>query len=770
MSSPLEEGRQELGATNVPARVRRPLPEVYPQGSAPSGRVFEAGGLPLGKYLRVLRERWVLVATVFLVVTAGVSVGTLLKEPTYRATGTIEIRKQAAEVVPMDALFQFERISDQYLQTEYGTLRSRALLQRMFEDPKLASRLLQETGRSSASSAELSVMPKRLAERAQKRVIVDPVAGSRIVRVSFESPDPRLSADIVNRLIEHYIAMRRESAAAALVKLDEQADSVRSDLLESEHELQRFIRENDLGSVVIAGSDGEIVPQERLRILQQELTQAETDGYRAAALSTAAAAQPTVAAESDLLRTLRVRIAELEGEYARLRPTFTDSFPRMRQLRSELAQLDSLVAAEQRRVGVAMATQHQTALRRRELLQAAVAQQQQVMEALSIKVAEYQRRQRDAEALTQLYAALQQKRKEAALSAALATMDVAVLDAAVPPGSPVRPLPKRDIPLGAMTGLLLGIGLAFLRQYTDTTLKTPQEAGELVRAPLLAMIPAVPIHRQQPGNPSRHGERGSSSWHRIDGGGTQDLQLAEAFRGLRTSVLYDAGGSVPRTLLVTSSVPGEGKTTVSANLAISMAMLDKRVLLVDADMRRPSLHRLFGVSRKPGLAEELSGACPWEYAICHGVSPGVDLLPAGDETGNPSDYLSGEAFGRWLTQVSVQYDFVILDAPALFINVPDARIISHAVDGVLLVVRSGSTAREVVERLVAQTPNLAGVVLNQLDLKALPGYYSEYGEQAQRARTTNGAGRPQVHGSTGGNRIPAPRPAVPAGANTGGDE
>jgi polysaccharide biosynthesis transport protein len=684
--------------------------------------------VPLSRWLVLVRQRWLLVAGATFVVTAGVAAGTALTEPVYRATGAIEIRKQSAEVVPVDALFQFERISDQYLQTEYGTLRSRTLLTRALAEPALAARVspaLLQGG--SAQEAERAIT------QAQRRLTVDPLAGSRIVRISFESADPQLAADVVNALIDEYTVLRQETGAAALVRLDEQADSVRAQLLGTEEALQQYVSQSGLGAIVLGGSDGITVPQERLRRLQQELTAAEADGYRTSAISTTGNEPASAEFDSDLLRSLRLRFAEVQGEYARLRPTFTDSLPHMMQLRGELAQLDTLIAAEQKRVGVSMVTQHRVARHRHDLLQEAVNEQQRIMASFAVKLSEHERLNRDVESQKQLYSVLQQKRREAALSTALASMDVAVLDRAAPPGRPVTPNPARDLPFAALAGLLLGLGLAFLRDYSDVSLKTPEQVEGVSAAPLLAVIPAVPLRQRHIRSASMGAD--GESWHRIDGFGTASNLLADAFRGLRTSVLFDSGGTLPRTLLVTSSTPDEGKTTVSTNLAISMAMLGHRVLLVDADLRRPSLHRVFGVPRPHGLMEQLEGTMPWQQSVRHEVSPGVDLITAGAPTEGPPDLFSSPALQSWLNEVSAAYDLVVIDAPALYINMPDARILAHAADGVLLVVRSGSTSRELVRRFVAQTPNLVGLVLNQFDATQLPAYYSNYDEATSPRRS-----------------------------------
>ena len=741
---------------HLPARRERPRPadgvDAW-SGQGPPGSADPR--LPLTHYLRILRDRWRIVAASFLVVTAAVAVGVAITPPVYRAVGTIEIRKQATEVVPVDALFQFERISEQYLQTEYGTLRSRALVQRVLAEPRLGGRLRAAFGDGASGAPEGLGAPAgaaSLVEAVSQRLLVNPLVGSRIVRVGFDSPDAELSADVVNALVENYVQMRRAAGAAALVRLAEQADSVRTRLLGAEGELQAYVRGSGLAPVIGGGAAGESVPQERLRRLQQELTEAEAEGYRAAAVASVAS-DDAAAAESDLLRSLRVRMAELEGELAQSRATFTDDYPRVLRLRTELARLDSMVDAEQQRVGGAMRSQERAALHRRDLLVAAVEEQRRIVDAFAVSLAEYDRRRRDVESLKQLHGVLQQKRREAALSASLSSMDIAVLDAATPPLEPLRPRPKRDLALAAVTGLLLGLGLAFLREYTDGTVRRPEEIGGFGAVPLLAAIPTAP---PLPSGPGRWSARapdaiGAGEWPRIDGGVPPDSPLAEAFRGLRTSVLFGAGGALPRTLLVTSSSPGEGKTTVAANFAISLATLGHRVLLVDADMRRPSLHRVFGVGGAPGLADHLEQRLAFRHASPREVSPNLDLLPAGRSRVSPSDLLSDGRVHGWLAEAAAEYDFVVLDGPALHIHAPDARILTHAAGGVLLVVRSGSTSRDAVRNTMAQTPNLVGVVLNQLSPRRLPASYGpEAGgayAQAFPGAETFGSGRSLVHGS-----------------------
>ncbi|HEU5173897.1 MAG TPA: polysaccharide biosynthesis tyrosine autokinase [Gemmatimonadaceae bacterium] len=673
-------------------------------------------------YAAILRRNWPIIVASLVLVTFGVAAGDALKDPIYRASGTIEIRKQSAEVVPVEALFQFERISDQYLQTQYALLRSPTLVRRTLADSGLAAGFARaEFGRVDTTDGRQQL--DSLAERARNRLFVDPVSGSRIVKVSFETKDPVIAATFVNAVIAEYIEMRQESGSSALDRFAAQAETIRTEMLQMEAQLQQFVRANGLGVITTSSGAVDDVNHERLRRLQDELTAAETEGIRAEALFGTARRQVDAAVDSDLLRTLRASIAQVQGEYAQVRATFTDSYPRARQLREQLADLNAQVEREQRRLRSTLGGQQQTAQSRRELLLRAVNDQRALMDDLSAKYAEYERRKRDLDVQKQLYGTIQQKRKEATVSASLAAIDIGVLDPAATPGSPISPLPKRDIPLGALVGVMLGLGVAFVRSYSDTTVRTLDEVEALSDRPVLALIPSV---RTPVGPPVSHG---GSAGALTSGTGQVFDDLAEAFRGLRTSVLFESMGPLPRVLMITSAAPGEGKTFVTTNLAISLASLGRRVLLIDADLRRPAVDRVFGLKGGAGLARCLAGDVTWEDALSRNVVPGLDVLSSCTDSLSPSDLLSSPAIGVLLREATAEYDFVLVDAPALFINVPDARILAQKVDGVVLVVRSGVTPRDLVRRLTAQTPNLVGLVLNGYDLRQLPASYAAYGER-----------------------------------------
>jgi capsular exopolysaccharide synthesis family protein len=226
----------------------------------------------------------------------------------------------------------------------------------------------------------------------------------------------------------------------------------------------------------------------------------------------------------------------------------------------------------------------------------------------------------------------------------------------------------------------------------------------------------------------------SGQWLRIDAlknGGMNNNAVVDAFGALRTAVLFRNGGPLPRTILVSSCRAGEGKTTVSVNLAMSLAKLGSRVLLVDADLRRPAVHLALDLPSGPGLVNYLSQDVDWKRLLQVGVVDGLDVLRSGGATTHAADLLASRSVGLLLREAETVYDYVIVDAPALFINAPDATLLSREVDGVVVVVRSGSTPRTLVDRIPQEIPNLMGLVVNDLQKNSMPDfrdYFAEYGE------------------------------------------
>lgn len=673
----------------------------------------------LRSYWDVVRRRWRLVLGTFAVVVVGVAVGTLLQKPVYRATGIVEIRR-GAEGSPFSAAGEVPAISEQHLETEYEVLRSPALAQRVIDDLSVpAVDANGDAGAVAAFTPTEQLPPPSTVDHVRSGLMVEPVRGSRLVRIHFDYGDPVVAARTVNSIIRRYTDLRVEAALAAESQLASQVDSVRQQLTASERRLQEHTRGSDL-VFVESGAGEENILHERLRHLQQELTEAEADRFSKQALYNLVQQQGVEHLRSDVLSSLSTRIADLRVEYARLRSTFTDDFPRTQQVSNQIEELERLLSSERARIRAQIRNDYASATRRQELLQQTFLEQRALVDRLADQTAEYHVQRREVEAQQALLALLQQKQKEAGVAAALAHTEVSVVNPATVPESPIRPIPASNMKLGVVLGLILGLGLAFVRELTDDTVRTIEEVDAVSSGPVLALIPASDSIRED--------QRAGA--------------MAEAFAGLRTSILLNGGAPAPRSLLVTSAQPEEGKTTVSTSLACSLAALRHRVLLIDGDLRRPAVGKILRLKRSGGLAEHLADGTGWRKLVQPSLVPGLDALPAGDPPNKPVDLLASSRMSDLIEEAQEEYDFVIVDAPAVFINAADARILAPLMDGVVLVIRSGVTPRDITSRVMKLVPHIMGVVLNGIDFRHFPAYYGDYGARrngSEPPRLTQGA-------------------------------
>jgi polysaccharide biosynthesis transport protein len=688
-------------AQGIPTIRQRPYGDTEPSKAS--------GEANLQVYWNILRNRWKLAAVVFVLTVAAVAAGTWMQTPIYRATGTLEIRRQTEQVVPAEAAFQTARINDQHLETEYQVLTS----------PTLVTRVVDEMQRTWGSGAAVRSPPAHLratvglavpgaAEIASRdfaqRLRVDPVRGSRLVRISFDSEDPELAAWVVNAVFTHYTQLRVESARMAEVHLTSQADSVRMQLLAAERLLQEFTRSNDLFFFENSSGASENILHERLRRLQQQLTEVEAERYAKQSQYNLVQRQGVEALSSDGLRSLGVRSAELHGEYSRLRSTFSDDYPRVQQLKSQLDDLDSQIARERQRIAAQISREYAAAQRNQELLARALQEQRAQLEGVADKAAEHQRLQRDLANHQDLYALLQKRGQEAGVATALATTEVGIVSRPAVPDQATRPVPGRNLKLAVVFGLLLGLGAICIREYADTTVVTVEDLDALSAHPILGMIPSTVRAPRE----------------------FRAILLAEAFGSLRTSILMNTDFPSPRSLVITSAQPQEGKTTVSVNLATSLAKLGGRVLLVDADLRRPATQRVLGNPASEGLVNVLQGSVGWKSVVQSNVQPGLDVLPSGRPPKNPAELLASARMRQFAGEARADYDFVIFDAPAVLVNAADSRILAPIADATVFVVRSRVTPRDLARRALRQIPNTIGVVLNDLNLRQFTTYHPDY--------------------------------------------
>jgi capsular exopolysaccharide synthesis family protein len=740
-------------------RLRPELLEPYPITEAEDGPDLRA-------YWRIFQKRRWTILSILLVTFAAVLIVTIKEKPVYRANALLEIEKENPNIATVQELFQMEAVSDNYLETQYKVLQSDTLARRVIEELRLSQvkefnppkgEWFWQNAHAAGLTEGLAVDPETeqaILVRFNDRLSVEPVRRSRLVEVSFESQDPQVAAKAVNALASNYIQENLESrwqtAQKASEWLSEQLQSFKAKLEKSEDDLQLYAQKNGLLFLETEKGDTENIVDERLRQLQDELTRAQADRYAKESLDRLAEAGdysslPGVE-DNKLMQDLTERLSDLEKEEAALTPTFTNDYPKVKQLQSQIDDVQKVLNQERKRAAQRIVDEYTAAVRREALVREAFEQQQQQANRVAARAVQYNILKREVDTNKQLYEGLLQRLKEAGVSAGVNASNIRIVDAAVAPTKPVSPRPILNLGLALLLGLGCGIGAAFLQEHLDDTLKNSDDIERLLHVPSLALIPSrdslnhtsaglyeaaerTTVLSNGNGNHASLMKSSENAWIRIDGNGTQHSAFSEAFCGLRTSVLLSAAGRPPRSLTFVSAEPGEGKTTIASNLAISLAQLGKRVLLIDGDMRRPCVHKLFDIEdRSEGLVTCLTGDQAWRQLVRPTGMTDLSCLVCGPVPPNPSELLSSDRMQMLIREAMVDYDFVLVDAPPL-LNVADGRILATMVEGAILVVKGGFTPRELAQQAQLHIrdvgAHLIGVVLNDVDVR-LNGYYKAY--------------------------------------------
>ena len=682
------------------------------------------------RYRDVLRRRWPLALAIFGTIGLGVVAGLVSRDPTYRATGVLEIRPENSESVPVDALFSDSHLTDDYLGTQFGILKSATLAERVVDELQLMQLpefMPDVTWWAWLHGDRTPPPPDQQAtiNSFRSRLTVDPQLGSRLVEVSFDAKDPALAAKVVNSILENYVRLRMEEAQRSAAWLSSQIKTTKKSLDTAQRELQAYVRSQGLQVFDTGKGETENLVNDRLKQIHQELTDAQADRYAKQSAYELAKqhAQAGNAADLDspVVQGLTLRLAELRRDEASLAAVFHDDYPKLRDVRNQIAELDKALKAEIGRAVGRAQREYGAALRREQLLQAALSTQQGAAQTLEAKSAEYASLRREVASNEQLYTTLNDKLKQVQISAALRATNVGVVDQAKRPLLPYTSPIALNIGVGLLIGLFVAVGGVFTREYFDRSVRTVQDVDGYLGVPALAAIPAVKSRWLGKSDP----------WHRIDRieGPAAAASLTEAFAALRTAVLLRPNTPGPQSLLITSANPGEGKTTVSVNLALSLARLQRRVLIIDGDLRRPRLHEMLGVGDGMGLAQFLDGSVEKWRTLTTASQPGLDVIRGGLHEGTeqtPSELLASPRMHQLLYEAGHEYDFVIVDSPPYLAYPADVRMLATMTDGALLTVRGGTTSREAMAQALSRVDRVIGVVLNGSNPSDAPSYYTHY--------------------------------------------
>lgn len=704
----------------------------------------------LREYLHVLmRRKWT--ALTFLVITVTtVLIGTFLMTPVYRSTATIKIDKEKPNVLQFKDVIEVERAADDYYQTQHKILKSRNLAKRVIRQMKLDQN--PEFGGSAAvvakAPAPAEILDRRNADEGinprvvnsfLSRLTVEPLQKSMLVKVSFDSYSPALSANVANAVAKSYIEFNIESKFDATQQarewLEKQLEEMKARVERAEEALNKYAAQNGIifltegASTASKDAHGENMITRKLSELSSQLVQATSDRISREAMyrevEKGDADSISAVLNNLLIQALKRDYATAEAEYSQLSKVYKPEYPKMVRLREQINQIKNRVSAETAKTVSGIKSDYETALKRENYLTSTLEKYKTEALTLNERMVQYQILKRETETNRELYNGLLQRLKETGISASLTASNIQVLDRAEIPQSPHKPKKTLNLLLALVTGLFGGIGLAFFVEYLDNTVKQPDDVEKGAGLPSLGIVPNVMETVNSSSRPMiTHDDRKSS--------------LSEAYRAIGTYIQFSSAVKPPKTLLVTSPRKGEGKTTTAVNTAITMAHSGGKGLIIDADMRKPQLHKIFDVDSLTGLSSFLTGNIEFgEELVKRTKVENLDIIPAGIIPPNPSELLASYRMKDLISGLTTQYSFVIIDSPPL-LGLSDAIIISTMTDGVIMVVRSGSTPKDLVSQskklLYGVNAKILGVVLNgvrESDLRygSYSYYYSYYYEE-----------------------------------------
>ena len=689
-------------------------------------------------YWTVLIRHRRTVAMVFVAAVLTAFVWSVTARPVFTGTAMLRIDKEEPRVLKFEPAARDEGESAQtQLQTYHRLLQSRAL----------ANRVVGVLGlEQSPEFASVGHRPGQLTDAFLERLQVEPVRNTRLVKVSFQSRNPELAAKVANTVADGVIAQQLDEKKAAgryaTEFLAEQVNEARRTLQANETQLSQFLAEQN---ILFVGGDriGERVGERQALVTQELGTLSDSllkakaervakESMLAQAMRPNAEALPAVL-QNPLVGHLKEEATKLEARYRELGQTFKPEYPRMQRLAENIAEVRQQLRAEVQRFVESVRREYLAALQNETEIQKLLDEQRGQARKLDGQMARYNLLRREVDTSRDLYAALSTRLKETQVSASLLLSNIAVVDRADVPVKRSGPRTGLNLAVGCLVGLVGGVILAFVFEYLDTSIRDPREIETVLRVPTLGLVPtrsALPAHFAGGPLGSGAGPAGAQGAFALVSHHATSSILAEAFRNLRTSVVYAIPDRPPKTMLVTSLQQQDGKTSVSTNCAITLAQLGLGdVLLVDADMRHPDLHGIFGVPQTPGLSDLLVGGVEVQAAIRPTRVPGLFVIPAGPIPTNPTELLFSPRFTQALAALGERFAHIVIDTPPM-LGVSDTLVLAPRVEGVILVVRHGHTGRDAAQRAVQMLGSVRarvlGVVLNHADARTTTAGYQYY--------------------------------------------
>lgn len=680
------------------------------------------------------RWKWLLIGSIAVALILGLGV-TLLMTPKYTATSMIEIQRESARVVNVQGVEPEASPSDlEFYQTQYGLLKSQTLAERVATDLRFYDNAdffemfgESETAdeiRGGSAGRDTRLRNDRIRSAAKillDHLTVDPQRLSRLVEVGFTSPEPNLSAQVVNTWTRLFIDMslnrRFEATSYARNFLEERLDQLRQRLQESERALVGYAANQKIINIPEGGQGGTTIERsvvaENLAAANQELNEAMAARIAAESrLRGGGGGTTTEGLQNATLTELRSRRAQLASERARLLSQFQPDYPPAQALADQIREIDRAIGAEEGRVSSTLQRTYAAASAREGQLKRTVQGLEGEMLDLRRRTIQYNIYEREVDTNRQLYDALLQRYKEIGVAGGVGVNNISVVDPALIPQTASSPRLLINLLVAGLIGTVFGIALALLLDQADDAISDPREMEEKLALPLLGTIPKA--HDE----PNEDMEDPKSA-------------LVEAYLSVQARLAFTTEHGVPHSLAVTSTRPGEGKSTTAYALARTLARTARKVVIVDADMRSPSQHEFFGAENDRGLSNYLSGFDDVSALIRQQPDRGLALISAGPTPPNAAELLTSGRLAHLITELKTRYDHVIIDAPPVM-GLADTPLIASQVEGTIFIIESHKTrasmAQVALGRLQSSSGHVIGGLLTLFDSRRADyGYGYEYG-------------------------------------------
>ena len=713
----------------------------YPQYPQYPDYQYQEEEIDLREYLRIILKRRWLIATIVIVITSIVAIYSFMAEPVYRATCQVLIEKENPKVVNVEEVLGVDATGRDYYQTQYEILKSRSLALKVIKaldlehnpefmpkPPTLIGSIISWIKGIFPSKKESRPKSKydRLIDAYLARLKIQPIRNSRLVNISFEAKDPALAAKVANAhakfYIESNIERKFEASKEAVRWLKKRIKEVKKKLEEAELALQRYREKEGLASVDFEERQSIILKS--LDELNTALNKAKTERIEKESLYKElikVANNPEkidslpAVVENPLIQKLKAEYIKLVAEYYKMGKKYGPAHPVMVRLRSEIKAIKRNIAQEVKNIAESIKVEYKIALENEQQILKAMEEKKKEALELNKKQIQYNVLKREVEVNRSLYESLLKRLKEAGVTEDLKVTNISIVDPASVPEKPVKPKKKLNIILSLITSLFLGIFLAFFLEYLDNTVKYPSEVERHFKTPLLGIIGKIEFETANPKKEELIIVTESKS------------HIAESFRTIRTNLSFASPDTEKKTFIISSALPSEGKTLVSANLAVSFSQVEKKVLLLDCDLRRPRIHQIFNLERNEGLSEFLSGSS--ELKVKETRFPNLKVITSGVIPPNPAELLASKKMRNLLEQIKEEFDMIIIDS-APILSAADSIEIVPLTNGVVMVIKAASTPIPSVQTAIDQISDVGGKVigciLNNVDLEKENYYYSYY--------------------------------------------